>query len=353
MTHQTSDRKDAHIRINLHEDISFDRLTTGLETYRFVHEALPELDLDAVSTRTNFLGKPLAFPFIISSMTGGSPQTGEINQRLAQAAQEAGIGLGLGSMRAILERPELAWTFQVREQAPDILLLANLGAVQLNYGYGPEACQQLVDTVDADALILHLNPLQEALQPEGDTRFAGLLPRIAAVCRTLDVPVIVKEVGWGLSRHAAEALIDVGVAALDVAGAGGTSWSQVEMYRSHTEVQREIAASFRDWGISTSESIRMVRQVNESVPLIASGGLVTGIDLAKSLALGANVGAMAGPMLRSAAVSEAVLRDHLKVLHQQFRITMFVTGAVDVQALRATPLVSVSHRDGARKEPLR
>ncbi len=341
---QTTDRKNDHIYINLHEDVSFDRLTNGLERYRFVHQALPDLDLAAVSTETDFLNKRLAFPLLIASMTGGSERAAEINRTLAMVAQEAGIGMGLGSMRAILEHPEMAWTFQVRTYAPDILLLANLGAVQLNYGYGPAACQELVERVEADALILHLNPLQEALQPEGDTRFDGLLPRIEAVCEALSVPVVVKEVGRGLSEQTARALIDAGVAALDVAGAGGTSWSQVEMYRSKTDAQREVAAAFRDWGIPTADSVQRVRQISRTVPLIASGGLSSGLDLAKALALGANVGAMARPLLRSAVDSFETLRRHLTVLEQQFRITMFAVGAADVETLRTTPLVPASPR---------
>ena len=341
---QTTNRKNDHIHINLHEDVSFDRLTTGLERYRFVHQALPGLDLAAVSTETDFLGKRLSFPLLIASMTGGSERAAEINHALALAAQEAGIGMGLGSMRAALEHPETAWTYQVRAYAPDILLLANLGAVQLNCGYGPAACQELVDLVEADALVLHLNPLQEALQPEGDTRFGGLVQRIAAVCETLTVPVIVKEVGWGLSEKTTQALIEAGVAALDVAGAGGTSWSQVEMHRSETSGQRDVAAAFRDWGIPTVESLQMARRVSQSLPLIASGGLASGVDLAKALALGADVGAMARPLLRSAASSPETLRRHLTVLARQFRITLFAVGAANVADLRTTPLVPASPR---------
>jgi len=344
MTQATTDRKNDHIHINLHEDVSFNRLTTGLEHYRFVHQALPNLDLDAISTETTFLEKQLSFALIISSMTGGSDHAAEINRTWAQAAQEAGIGMGLGSMRAAVERPEMAWTYQVRDCAPDILLLANLGAVQLNYGYGPQACRQMVERVDADALILHLNPLQEALQPEGDTCFGDLLSQIAATCEALDVPVVVKEVGWGLSKEAAQALIEVGVAALDVAGAGGTSWSQVEMYRSKTDVQRKVAAAFRDWGIPTAESIQLVRQVSTSIPLIASGGLCDGIDIAKALALGANVGAIARPLLHSASNSPETLRQHLTILRHQFRITMFAAGARDIETLRATQLIAASAR---------
>jgi hypothetical protein len=196
---QTGARKDEHIRINLEEDVSFDQVTTGLERYRFTHQALPECNLTDVDTTTHFLNRRLAFPVLISSMTGGTERTGNINHILAEVAQATGIGMGLGSMRTVLENPQVLTTFQVRRYAPDILLLANLGAVQLNYGYGPDACRRLVDLVEADGLFLHLNPLQEALQPEGNTRFAGIVRQIEAVCRALEVPVIVKEVGWGLS----------------------------------------------------------------------------------------------------------------------------------------------------------
>lgn len=266
MPDQTGHRKDDHLRITFEEDVSFDVLTTGFECYRFVHQALPEIDMDQVNTRTKFLGRQLTLPLLISSATGGTPRAGQINQMLAEAAQEAGIGMGLGSMRAALENSDMHWTFQVRRYAPDVLLLANLGAVQLNYGYGPDDCQRLIDMVEADGLYLHLNPLQEALQPEGNTQFSGLLRRIEAVCKALKAPVIVKEVGWGLSRQAARQLAEAGVAALDVAGAGGTSWSQVEMHRSQNVVQREVAAAFRDWGISTATTLRMTREVAPDIP---------------------------------------------------------------------------------------
>ncbi len=339
-----SSRKNDHIQINLKEDVTFDRLTTGLEDYHFLHQALPDLNLDDVSTKTTFLGRALNFPMIIASMTGGSKLAGELNQTLAEAAQAAGIGMGLGSMRVILEAPDTAWTFKVRRYAPDILLFANLGAVQLNYGYGPEECQRAVDMVEADALYLHLNPLQEALQPEGDTHFQGLLPKIEAVCRALEVPVVVKEVGWGLSKELARQLVDAGVTALDVAGAGGTSWSQVEMYRSRTEIQRKVAAAFRDWGIPTALSIQIVREVASDILLVASGGIRTGLDVAKALALGADVASMAHPLLVAAMSSPEALYEHLEVIRRQFQVTMFVAGAADVPALRQISLTKLRER---------
>ena len=338
----TGSRKDDHIRINLEEDVAFTTTTTGLEHYRFVHQALPGINLDAVDPSTTYLRHRLSLPLLISSMTGGTARAGEINRILAEAAQEAGIGMGLGSTRAALERPEVGWTFQVRKYAPDILLFANLGAVQLNCGYGVDDCRRLVDLTEANALYLHLNPLQEALQPEGDTRFDGLLHRIEAICLGLCVPVVVKEVGWGLSKRAVRQLIDAGVAALDVAGAGGTSWSQVEYYRQENAVGREIAGSFREWGIPTAASLRIVREVDTDIPLVASGGLKTGIDIAKCIALGADVASLAGVMLRSAAKSPEALRERIHILRQQLVIAMFATGSTRLSDLRTAELISAS-----------
>jgi len=337
---QTGTRKDEHIRINLEEDVSFDQVTTGLEHYRFTHQALPECNLADVDTTTRFLDHRLAFPVLIASMTGGTQRTGDINRMLAEVAQAVGIGMGLGSMRAAVEDPQALATFQVRRYAPDILLLANLGAVQLNYGYTPDACRRLVDLVEADGLFLHLNPLQEALQPEGDTRFTGIVRQIEAGCRALDVPVIVKEVGWGLSAEAAHMLIEAGVAALDVAGAGGTSWSQVEMHRGQNTVQREVAAAFRNWGIPTAQAIKDVRLVAPDIPLIASGGLRTGVDIAKALALGADVATMAAVLLQ-AVNSPQALYERIEIIRRQLTIAMFAAGAPTIAQLRQTPLEKV------------
>jgi isopentenyl-diphosphate delta-isomerase len=333
-----SSRKADHIRINLEEDVRSE-LTTGLERLRFEHDALPELDMGALQTDLVFLGKKLAAPLLISSMTGGTAAAGQINRALAQAAQHTGVGMGLGSLRAALEDPALAGTFQVRKSAPDILLLANLGAVQLNYGYGTDECRRAVELVEADALVLHLNALQEALQPEGDTNFSGLLAKIERVCRDLPVPVIAKEVGWGISGEVAARLARVGVAAIDVAGAGGTSWSQVEMYRTDDPAAARLAAAFVGWGIPTADAVRQVRTALPEVPLIASGGLRSGTDVAKCVALGADLGAMAGPFLKAAAESsEAVVRAIEHVV-SELRLVMFATGSADLTALRAAGLV--------------
>ena len=233
------ERKAEHLHINLEKDVSFPQVTTGLERYCFVHNALPELDLARVELGTAFLGKQLRLPLLISSMTGGTSEAQRINLHLAEGAQAAGIAMGLGSLRAALEAPHLADTFRVRHLAPDVLLFANLGAVQLNTGVTVDDCRRAVDVVEADALILHLNPLQEALQAEGDTNWAGLLDRIAAVCRSLDVPVVAQEVGWGISAGVARRLADAGAAAVGDAGAGGPSWSQRRMDRAPTERRRQ------------------------------------------------------------------------------------------------------------------
>jgi isopentenyl-diphosphate Delta-isomerase len=334
-----SQRKADHIRINLEEDVQFPRLTTGLERYRFIHQALPELNLDEIDTTQTLMGRQLDIPLLISSMTGGTEEARQINMTLAAAAQQYRMAMGLGSQRAALENPALAPTFQVRSVAPDILLFANLGAVQLNYGYGIDQCQRAVDMVEADALILHFNVLQEAVQPEGDTRWAGLLNRVEHVCRALPVPVIAKEVGWGFSEQTAKQLAAVGVSAIDVAGSGGTSWSEVEYHRAPTAFHAQVARSFADWGIPTAESLLMVRRAAPDLTIFASGGLRDGIDVAKCIALGASLGGLAGPFLRSAAQSPEALDEAVRILIAQIRIAMLCTSARTLEALRSTPLL--------------
>jgi isopentenyl-diphosphate delta-isomerase len=335
-------RKSDHIRINLQNDVNFKDVSTGFERYRLIHCALPGFNLEDVDTSTVLLGKQLAAPLFVSSMTGGTPEAQMINLHLAEAAQSAGIGMGVGSQRAAIEEPALADTYRVRHLAPDILLLANLGAVQLNYGYGPDTCRRAVEMIEADALILHLNPLQEALQPEGNTRFAGLLSRIETVCRALEVPVIVKEVGWGISQQVARLLADAGVAAIDVAGAGGISWSQVEMHRCTTDHQRQVAEAFADWGIPTAESLLMAQQGAPKTPVVASGGIRDGIQMAKALALGAAACGVAGTFLRAASESAEAVADLIAILVEQLRIAMFAAGAPDIPALRRAAIVPVT-----------
>jgi isopentenyl-diphosphate delta-isomerase len=329
-------RKSEHLRINLEKDVSFPRLTTGLERYRFVHDALPETSLDKIDITTNFLGKQLRLPLLISSMTGGTAEAQRINFHLAEGAQTAGIAMGLGSLRAALKTPHLADTFRIRHLAPDILLLANLGAAQLNTGFSPDDCQRAVDLAEADALILHLNPLQEALQADGDTDWRGVLGKIEAVCQRLDVPVVAKEVGWGISAEVARQLVNIGVAAIDVAGAGGTSWSQVEMHRAPTERLRRICAEFADWGIPTAEALVEIRAALPDTALIASGGLRSTMDLAKSLALGADLGGLAGPFLKAANASAQAVIDLAGEMADVLCTIMFSLGIPDVRSLKGT-----------------
>ena len=335
----TPSRKADHIRINLEEDVG-SGLTNGLERYRFPHQALPELSLDEISLQSRFLSHDLKAPLLISSMTGGTEDAAHINRTLAEAAQVLGIAMGLGSQRAALEDPGLQATFQVRDLAPEVFLLANLGAVQLNYGYGADECRRAVEMVKANALVLHLNPLQEALQPEGDTDFTHLLSRIEAVCRVLTVPVIVKEVGWGISAKVARWLAEAGVAAIDVAGAGGTSWSQVEMHRASSRQAARLAAAFVDWGIPTAEALRQCHEELPHLPLVASGGIRDGIDVAKCIALGAGLVGAARPFLQAASRSVEAVIEAAQLLEQELRIVMFAVGAAHIADLQATPLVS-------------
>ncbi len=332
-------RKADHIRINLEENVQFPQVTTGLEQYRFVHQALPELDLPAVDTSVLVFGKRLSAPILVSSMTGGTEQAGMINRNLAEAAQQQRLAMGVGSQRAGIERGEAGQTFRVRDVAPDLLLFANLGAVQFNYGYTVDECRRAVDMIEADALILHLNPLQEAVQPEGDVNWRGLLGKIEQVCATLGRPVIIKEVGWGISERTARRLIEAGVGAIDVAGAGGTSWSQVEMHRAPTERLRRLAGAFADWGIPTAESLLAARAARTSlgrpeVHLFASGGIRSGQDIAKCAALGADLVGLASPFLKKAMAGPEEVVAEMDLLATELRITMFCSGACDVAALR-------------------
>lgn len=334
----TESRKADHIRINLDSDVQFPQLTTGLERYRFPHQALPELSLDDIDMTASLFGKTLGSPILISSMTGGTDIAQDINGNLARGAQKHQIAMGLGSQRAALEDRALAGSYCIRDFAPDILLLANVGAVQLNYGYGLEQCQEAVDMVGADALILHFNVLQEAVQPEGDIDFSGLLRKVETICAKVSVPVVAKEVGWGFSETAARNLVNAGVSAIDVAGSGGTSWSEVEYHRAPSAFHARVARSFADWGIPTAEAIQYARRAAPDLPIIASGGLRDGIDIAKSLALGADIAGLASPFLRAASESFSAVDELIQELAAQLRIAMLCTASGDIAALKQAEL---------------
>ncbi len=334
---QTQTRKDDHLRICLEEDVQFQQITNGLEKYRFTHCCLPELDCNEISTESHFLTKTVGVPILISSMTGGTEKAKIINCRLAEIAQEYKLAMGVGSQRVAVENPDVAHTFNVRSLAPDILLFANLGAVQLNYTYGVEQCQRVVDSLEADALILHLNPLQECIQPNGDTNFKGLLDKIAKVCEKITVPVIAKEVGNGISDKMAQRLINAGVSAIDVAGAGGTSWAKVESERAQNPLQRRLGQTFTDWGLSTAECITTINQTSPEIPLIASGGLRNGLDIAKTLALGADLAGLAFPFLQAASISPDAVQELVQVLIAELTTVLFCTGNGTIADFKHAP----------------
>jgi isopentenyl-diphosphate delta-isomerase len=331
-------RKQDHISINLNKDVQ-SKIKSGFERIEFVHNALPNLDYLEIDIKTTFLGKTLEAPLIISSMTGGTDHAKIINQRLASAAQEAGIGIALGSMRVLLENSEILHTFSIRDIAPDILLMANIGAVQLNYGTTAKDCQRLVDLIKADALILHLNVLQELVQPEGNKNWKNILLKIKEVVEYLSVPVIVKEVGYGISQKVAQELIDIGIAVIDIGGSGGTSWSQVESYRAKNQIQKRIAESFINWGIPTLDSLLMVRSISNEIPVIASGGIKSGIDGAKAIRMGANIFALAQSFLKAANISDEAICNEIKLIIEQLKISMCCTGAITLSHLKTVEIV--------------
>jgi isopentenyl-diphosphate delta-isomerase len=326
------DRKAEHIRLALEK-----RMQLGVnyfDEYRFEHEALPEIDFDSIDLSTEFLGHTLAAPLLISCMTGGTEMAGTINRNLAAAAEATGVAVGVGSQRKALEDPAKADTFRVREVAPSIPLLGNLGAVQLNYGMGIEQCRQAVEMIGADALVLHLNPLQEAIQPEGNRNFAGLLAKMGRIARELEVPVIAKEIGCGISEATARALAGQGIRIIDTAGVGGTSWARIEAQRAG---DLEIGELFAGWGIPTPLAVEQVRRV-EGLTVIASGGVRNGIDAAKALALGADLVGLAYPFLQAAMESPRKVADTVHRIVQELKICMFCLGVKTVAGLRQARL---------------
>ncbi|MBP8997226.1 MAG: type 2 isopentenyl-diphosphate Delta-isomerase [Anaerolineaceae bacterium] len=337
MMSEIEKRKEEHLAISLNKDVR-SGLTNGFERWSFKHQALPDLNLEEISTATTFLGKPLAMPLLISSMTGGTDMGDQINRILAEAANECGIAMAVGSQRAAVENPSHA-KINLRTAAPSIPLYANLGAIQLNYGFGFKECRMAIDQIEADGLILHLNPLQEALQPEGQTKFKGLAKKIEQICRQIEVPVIVKEVGWGIDAVMAGKLLSLGVAAIDVAGAGGTSWSQVEKYRSRDDSGYRIAETFVDWGIPTADCVVDIRKENSEIPLIASGGITNGVEGAKAIALGANLFGIAQPFLVAAKNGTGAVVKSIHEIQRTLIIAMFSAGAPDLKALSMTTLI--------------
>ena len=334
----TQRRKKEHLELCLDTPLVTAPTGTGLDRYAFLHNALPDIDIAEIDLSTTFLDKPLKAPLLISSMTGGFDLARKVNRNLAVAAQKLGLAMGVGSQRVALEQPGAADSFKVRDVAPDILLLGNLGAVQLNYGYGVEQCRKAVRMIGADGLILHLNVLQEAVQPEGNRNFKGLTAKIAQVCRELEVPVIAKEVGFGISADVALRLKQAGVRAIDIAGRGGTSWYAVEARRSARRGE-PLDLTFAGWGIPTEEALVQARRAVPDLELVASGGIRNGLDIAKAIALGANIAAIGQPLLAPALESpDKVIEFLLGVIHEM-KVAMLCVGAADLAALSEAPLI--------------
>ena len=316
-------RKRDHVESAREKDVEYSQ-SSGFGDVRFVHQSLPELDLDGVDSSASLFGKKLSAPLIIVGMTGGYPEAEKINLSLAAAAEKEGLALGLGSQRAMLEKPELASTYKVRKAAPSIPLIGNIGAVQLA-AYGVKKVKAMLDTVEADALAIHLNPLQEVCQPEGDSKFSGILGQIGIFARELGLPIIVKETGAGISRQTALSLKKAGVKMIDVSGAGGTSWSKVEYLRSGAP------PVYEDWGNPTCECIASCAG---ALPLIASGGVRSGLDAAKSIALGASFAGAALPFLKAADP-----RKEAASWKRDLKIAMLLTGSKNIAALQAAKLI--------------
>ena len=336
-------RKNDHLDIVLDPSRAVNSAKTGFERWRFAHCALPELNLDDISLKTTLFGKPLNAPLLISSMTGGAARAREINLHLAQAAQQLGLAMGVGSQRVALESGrDHGLTRDLRDVAPDIPLLANLGAAQIARPQGLDYARRAVEMIQADALIIHLNPLQEALQPGGDRDWRGVLAAIRQTAATVGVPVVVKEVGAGLSVPVARQLLDAGVAMFDVAGAGGTSWAAVEGERAKNPRQRAVAMAFADWGIPTAQALYDLRGALPDVPLIASGGIANGIDAAKALRLGADLVGQAAAVLGSATASSEAVIEHFSIIIEQLRVACFCTGSGSLADLRRAALLPVS-----------
>lgn len=325
--------------------------TTGLETVLFEHVALPEVSWDAINLSTTFLGHRIGAPLMVGSMTGGPQRAAQINRTLAEVCQALRIPLAVGSQRVMIEGDgDAGLGPDLRRIAPSIPILANLGAAQLNRGYGRDEAIRAVEAIDAQALILHLNPLQEAVQREGDRDWRGLTGRIADLARALPVPVIVKEVGAGLSAAVVARLADAGIGIFDVAGAGGTDWALIEAARAESAAQAQVAACFAGWGIPTATAIRMARGAAPDATIIGSGGIVTGLDAARAIRLGADLVSVAGAVLPAALDGPDALERQLSVVTAQLRTACFCTGSADLSALRRARLLPAGG-DGAGASP--
>jgi len=333
MSSATKARKDDHIRICLEKDVEFEK-SNGFERYDLEHRALPEIERAEIDLSTTFLGKKLSAPLFIEAMTGGTAKGEKINKNLAKAAEALGIGMGVGSQRAMLEDVKLARTYFVRDVAPGIFLLGNIGAAQLGQ-HDAERVLLLADAIKADGLAVHLNVAQELAQKEGDRSWKGIYAGIEKLCKKARVPIIVKETGCGISGSVSKDLVRAGVKAIDIAGAGGTSWVKVDSYRSDEDVSH-----LKEWGIPTAEALRDVA-ASVKVPLIASGGIRNGVEVAKAIAMGASLVGLALPLLKPANESPEKVKQHLDRILSQLRDAMFLAGARNISELKKTRIIRI------------
>ncbi len=344
MATETRKRKADHIRISLNQNVQARRATTGFEDIHFIHKALPEIDKQKIDLSTTIFNHKFAAPLIVGAITGGTPEATKINAAIAEVVEELGLGMGVGSQRAAIEDRKLQKTFAVtRKKAPTAFLIANIGGVQLAHGYGLKEAKKAIEMIEADAIAIHLNPLQEAVQPEGQTNFERVLEKIGAIAREVDVPVIAKETGAGIAAEEAKKLEVAGVKGLDVSGAGGTSFAAVEYYRTKRKAnifQRRLGDVFWDWGIPTAISIVEVSQT-VNIPIIASGGIRDGVEMAKALALGTSLTSLSQPVLQVAIKGVKETKDMLSLLIEELKTSMFLIGADSVQTLQETPIVIV------------
>jgi len=342
MAEKTEKRKLDHTRICLDQKAQARKATTGFEDIHLVHKALPEINRHEIDLSATVFGHKFSAPLIVGAITGGTLEATKINATIAEAVEKLGLGMGVGSQRAAIEDKKLEKTFTVvRKKAPTAFLIANIGGVQLTHCYGPQEVKRAIKIIDADAIAIHLNPLQEAVQPEGQTNFKGILEKIREIAEELDKPIIAKETGAGISAEEAKKLQAVDVKGIDVGGSGGTSFAAVEYYRAKREKnrsQRFLGEVFWDWGIPTAVSIAEVTQT-VSIPVIASGGIRDGIGIAKALALNASLTSLSQPALQTAIKGVRETENMLRLLMEELRNTMFLVGAERVEQLGKAPLV--------------
>ncbi len=342
MADETIRRKEEHIRISVNQNVQARRVTTGFEDIYFVHKALPGINKRNINLSTEVFGHSFSAPLIVGAITGGTPEASRINSTIAEVVEELGLGMGVGSQRVAIERKELEKSFSVaRKKAPTAFLIANIGGVQLVNGYGLKEVKKAMKMIEADAIAIHLNPLQEAIQPEGQTNFEGVLEKIREITAELEKPVIVKETGAGIAAEEGKKLEEAGVKGIDISGTGGTSWAAVEYYRARKHgkpFQRELGEAFWDWGIPTAMSIVEVSQT-VNIPVIASGGIRSGVDIAKALALKAGLTSLSKPVLSAAIKGSNETEKVLSLLIEELRNVMFLLGVDSVQTITETPIV--------------